>query len=66
MEAIAFSTGMKCIPTPSPPGGIISVIQASGMNVILSKNEATAGFFAIRSTEEFINSAEPGTKKQIR
>lgn len=58
---MAFSTGMTCIPIPSPPGGTIWVMPARGMKVMRSKNEATAGFFAILSTEELNSSAEPGT-----
>ena len=62
IASIAFSTGMTCIPIPSPPGLTMDVIFSSGKNVILSKKEVTAGFLAIRSWEELNNSALPGTK----
>ena len=58
----SFSTGMTCMPMPSPPGGTMGVMCSSGRNVIRSNIFVTGGFFSILSREELNSSALPGTK----
>ena len=62
----SFSTGMTCMPMPSPPGRTIGVMSSSGRKVILSKNEATGGLASTLSWDELNSSALPGTKNDRR
>ncbi len=63
---MARSTGITCMPMPSPPGGTMWVMGASGSKVMRSNMLATAGFLSMRSMEELKSSAEPGTKYGMR
>ena len=60
--SMAFSTGMTCMPTPAPPGGIMGVTFSRGIWVIRLKKVASLGCFAVSSSFIIMNSAEPGTK----
>ncbi len=64
--SMAFSTGMVCMPMPSPPSGTIGVMGSKGRKVILSKKLATGGLASVAFLVELNNSADPGTKKEMR
>ena len=60
--SMAFSTGITCMPTPAPPGGIMGVTPSKGIWVIRLKKVARFGCWAVSSSFIIMNSAEPGTK----